>query len=127
VRSWPSACEMSSGSVRRCARLTGRSPKHVKVTAGKLRMAYAARARVHGVLRVAGDCRILGTVDASRLLILVRWRLHRDVTRSTVGGTAASQPECPASGPNAPPLIGVVSISEGHPPLPMRLGDPVTV
>jgi hypothetical protein len=44
----------------------------VKVAAEKPRMTTAGRARMHGVLRVAGDRRILGTVDGSRLLILVR-------------------------------------------------------
>ena len=55
VRSWPGVCDMSSGSVqRRCAGLTGRSPKHVKVAAEKLLMTYGHRARMHGVLQVAG-------------------------------------------------------------------------
>lgn len=88
-------------------------------------MTYGHRARMHGILRVAGDCRILCTVDGGHLQIPVRWRTHRDAIgrwrhRSFAAGGSAS-------GSNAPPLISVGSISEEQPPLPMRSGNPVTI
>ena len=77
MRSWPSACEMSSGSVQRCARLTGRSPKHVNVATEKPRITYSHPCQDARCPADRRDCRILGTVDGSRLLWLVRWRRHR--------------------------------------------------